>query len=407
MATKSGTWRIWFSDLLLATGGLILLVGVLFGTRTALAAGQINDYRYLPPPLQPALPLPVLYSTGIAANLSLSPVPVSPESVPASPQPETSPAALAALPGQAAGAYPPPATPAAEMPAQTAAPGGAPAPSGPAETAPLPTALPPTPAPAEAIPTEIPPTPAPAEAVPTEIPPTPAPVTETPLPTPTPSPIPTEGIPAYSPVVRLVIPALDIDRTVIPVGMRPVGGGGLEWDTDPLFATQNRPDLVGQLMGSYSPGQGGNILLIGHNYNQVDWGWTGVFVNIKNLAAGDQLTVFTEDGRQTIYQVVQVKQVPWRNKNANELEKHMKFMGHTDGERLTLITCGGANIWPFPARVYVVADPVVAPEAEPPPVYIWMKILSNLPLELRVQSNHGLPGRLRPTGSPKDFIGGF
>jgi hypothetical protein len=36
----------------------------------------------------------------------------------------------------------------------------------------------------------------------------------------------------------------------------------------------------------------------------------------------------------------------------------MKFMGPSDGERLTLVTCGGANIWPFPARVYVVAAPV-------------------------------------------------
>ena len=35
----------------------------------------------------------------------------------------------------------------------------------------------------------------------------------------------------------------------------------------------------------------------------------------------------------------------------------MKYLGPVKSERLTLVTCGGANIWPFPARVYVVAAP--------------------------------------------------
>jgi hypothetical protein len=177
------------------------------------------------------------------------------------------------------------------------------------------------------------------------------------LPTPTPTPVAEPTLPAYSPVIRIVIPALEIDRAVTPVGLKPGPSGGLEWDTDPLFATRNRPDLVGQLVGSYSPGQGGNILLIGHNYNQVDYGWTGVFVNIKNLKAGDLIGVFTEDGRQVNYQVQLIKQVPWRSQSAEELEKHLKFMGPSESELLTLVTCGGANIWPFPARVYVVAAP--------------------------------------------------
>jgi LPXTG-site transpeptidase (sortase) family protein len=158
-------------------------------------------------------------------------------------------------------------------------------------------------------------------------------------------------------VVSLQIPALKVKRAVVPIGMRPDNTGAMSWDTDAIFATNNRPDLVGHLVGSAYPGQGGNVILIGHNYNQVDYGWEGVFVDIKTLQLGDRIIIHGEDGREYTYIVQQVKQVPWRSQNAKELEKHLKFLGPVKSERLTLVTCGGANIWPFPARVYVVAVP--------------------------------------------------
>lgn len=182
----------------------------------------------------------------------------------------------------------------------------------------------------------------------------PAPSLQPPEETPPPKP---QRPPPSSPVVRIVIPALGISRAVVPVGFRSDGRGRLEWDADALFATGNRPDLVGQPIGSPNPGQGGNIILIGHNYNRVDLGWEGVFVNLKRLRKGDLIILHTEDGRKFTYEVQQVKQVAWRSQSAAELEKHFRFLGPAVSERLTLVTCGGANIWPFPARVYVVALP--------------------------------------------------
>lgn len=337
MATKSGTWRNWLSDLLIATGCLVLLLGALFWTRTALAAGQVNDERYLPSPLQPPLPLPALYQEGESVRLGLSPVSESPEGA--------APGSTGAAPGDQPALIAPSASPALAASPQP--------PAGPTQT--MPTEAAPTATAPEAA---LLPTDAPAPFIPSAAAPTAIPPTETPLPTPSPTPVPTEGIPAYSPVVRIVIPSLDIERAVVPVGLQPTSGGGMEWDTDRIFATQNRKDLVGQLVGSYSPGQGGNIQLIGHNYNDVSYGWAGVFVNIKDLQPGAQIILHTEDGRQSVYQVVKVKQVPWSSKSDTELEKHHKFLGPSESERLTLITCGGANIWPFPARVYVVAEPV-------------------------------------------------
>jgi hypothetical protein len=158
-----------------------------------------------------------------------------------------------------------------------------------------------------------------------------------------------------NPIVHIEIPALKVKRAVVTVGLKPDGSGGMGWDTDAIFATNNRPDLVGHLVGSGYPGQGGNIILIVHNYNQVDYGWEGVFVNVKGLQQGDRIVIRGQDGREYAYLVQLVKKVPWRSKNGKELEKHLNYLGPSPEERLTLVTCGGANIWPFPARLYVVA----------------------------------------------------
>ncbi|MFM8322078.1 MAG: class F sortase [Chloroflexota bacterium] len=162
------------------------------------------------------------------------------------------------------------------------------------------------------------------------------------------------GFVATSRVVRLVIPSLNIDRAVAPVPMRKDG----QWDTDRLFATQNRSDLVGQMAISTNPGDGGNVILLGHNYDEGVFQWEGVFVGLKQIQPGAQIQVFTEGGGQFVYQVQRVKKVPWTDGNDSELEKHRQFLGPEPGERLTLVTCGGANVWPWPARIYVVALPI-------------------------------------------------
>ncbi len=173
-----------------------------------------------------------------------------------------------------------------------------------------------------------------------------------PLPTPTPEP---------QHVVQIQIPRLRIDRAVVPLDLKVGPQGNLEWDVEPLFATRNRPDLVGHVSGSALPGEMGNVVLTGHNYNRGRYNWRGVFVDLKKLRAGDQITLTTQDGRQLNYRVQRVTETSLRRRDETTLAQHAALLGPTDHAQLTLVTCGGANIWPFPSRVYVVALPDSAP----------------------------------------------
>lgn len=178
--------------------------------------------------------------------------------------------------------------------------------------------------------------------------------TVTPLPAIPPTPTP---MPPAEPVVRLQIPRLKIDRAVIPIGMRPDDKGSLVWDTDALFANRSRPDLVGQLVGSANPGQNGNVILTGHNYNEGRYNWRGVFVDLESLEPGDEIVVDVQGGDRFVYRVDSVNQVPWREQTDAEWARHVQYLGASEGEQLTLVTCSGAAFYPFPARVYVVAHP--------------------------------------------------
>jgi hypothetical protein len=160
-------------------------------------------------------------------------------------------------------------------------------------------------------------------------------------------------------VVRLVIPRLGVDRAVVLLGFTTSSQGTADWNTDKLFATANRKDLIGQTITSVNPGEGGNIVLMGHNYDNGYYAWEDAFVNIKSLTPGDQIIVYTEGGGEYHYSVQLVKKVPWREENAAEAAKHYKYLGPTPSEQLTLVTCGGANVWPWQARLYVVAVPAL------------------------------------------------
>jgi hypothetical protein len=181
-------------------------------------------------------------------------------------------------------------------------------------------------------------------------------------PAPTPTPVPVSAaapmaVNSTGKVVRLVIPKLGVDRAVVPLGFSKSSEGGVDWNTDKLFANANRKDLIGQTLTSVNPGEGGNIVLMGHNYDNGYYAWEGVFVNIKTLSPGDEIIAYTEGGGEYHYKVQLVKKVPWSKENAAEAAKHFKYLGPTPSEQLTLVTCGGANVYPWQARLYVVAVP--------------------------------------------------
>jgi hypothetical protein len=266
MAIKSGVWRACLSDLLLATGMLMLLGGTLMWARSALAAQEVANRRFLVASVPLAVPMPDRSSfIRLAAGLP-SPTPESPKrqvalEERARPEDLVTSAAqeeplilavqplddLVVLPTAADSEIEPTSPPVAT--------------TGVSDGSAIVTAVGSTEAPAA-----------------TQAPPAAQPPAE-------------NEMVESNPIVRIEIPAIKVKRAVVPVGLRPDSSGRMGWDTDAIFATNNRQDLVGHLVGSAYPGQGGNIVLIGHNYNQVDLGWEGVFVNIKSLQPGDRIVI--------------------------------------------------------------------------------------------------------------------
>ncbi len=156
-----------------------------------------------------------------------------------------------------------------------------------------------------------------------------------------------------SEVIRLVVPRVAIDQTVVPVGLRPGSKSALEWDTDALFATESRRDLVGQLATSLNPGQGGNVILVGHNYDWGRYNWEGVFLHLGDIEPGNRISVYTRDGGAYQYTVERVVKVP-----SGEASKHDAYLWPSEREQLTLVTCGGPNFGHWSLRIYVIAIPI-------------------------------------------------
>jgi sortase (surface protein transpeptidase) len=103
------------------------------------------------------------------------------------------------------------------------------------------------------------------------------------------------------------------------------------------------------------PGQPGNAVLGGHNYG---YGYNGVFLSLGRLKPPDRITVVNEAGQNLVYEVMSVDKVKWQRQTFEELVRHLQYLAPTGTERLTLMSCAGANVFPFPERVYVVAKPV-------------------------------------------------
>ena len=174
-----------------------------------------------------------------------------------------------------------------------------------------------------------------------------------PSPTVTLAPVPASG--SRPPPVRIRIPSLDINRSVIHLARESDGSTGAQtWDTKKLFRS-GRKDQVGHSEGSAYPGEEGNMILVGHSYGS---GYSGAFVRLARLKVGYKVHVINSAGERFTYEVKTINKVKWRPKNSGELAQHLSFLSSGGSEGLTLVSCSGANVEPFPERVYVVAEPV-------------------------------------------------
>lgn len=123
--------------------------------------------------------------------------------------------------------------------------------------------------------------------------------------------------------VRVEIPALHADSTLIPLG---ISNGQV--DTPPL----ERPEQAGWYTNSARPGQIGPAVLLGH----VDGhGRFGIFHGLQNLRPADHIVITRADGSQVTFSVQSVEKL---DKDNFPFDRVFGMVGNAE---LRLITCGG------------------------------------------------------------------
>jgi len=145
--------------------------------------------------------------------------------------------------------------------------------------------------------------------------------------------------------IRLVIPAIDLDSPVTPVGRKLVvidGKTYRQWET--------ADNQVGWHNLSAKLGEVGNTVLAGHSDI-----YAKVFQNLKDVKVGD--TVIAYDAGQPYYYVVtDTVLVKEKDVSIEQRLANARWIDDTDDERITMVTCAqpGAT-----HRLIVVARPLV------------------------------------------------
>lgn len=127
---------------------------------------------------------------------------------------------------------------------------------------------------------------------------------------------------------RLIIPAINLDSEVTPVGRKTVVVEGKvyqQWDVaDNLVSWHDRSALVGQV---------GNTVLNGHSD-----AFAEIFRNLKDVRLGDLIVAFAE-GRPHFYVVTERVIVREKDVLVGQRIANARLIAATDDERLTLVTC--------------------------------------------------------------------
>ena len=148
---------------------------------------------------------------------------------------------------------------------------------------------------------------------------------------------------------RLVIPAINLDASIIPVSYKEIKVG------DQVYYQWVAPDqfAVGWQDPSALLGLPGNTVLNGHHN-----AYGKVFKDLVKLNVGDEITIYS--GTQEFhYQVVAKMLLPERYALLTVRMENARWIEASTDERITLITC-----WPADSnthRVVVVAFPIGNP----------------------------------------------
>ncbi|WP_404408806.1 class F sortase [Jeotgalibacillus malaysiensis] len=121
---------------------------------------------------------------------------------------------------------------------------------------------------------------------------------------------------------RITIPAIGVDAVVNPYGLDEAGG----------MAVPDNGEEVAWFEPGYKPGQRGNAVLAGHVDSEKA---PAVFWDLKELAAGDEITVTDENGETLVFVV--------RDSVAYETGEApiADIFGSSPERGLNLITCTG------------------------------------------------------------------
>ncbi len=140
-----------------------------------------------------------------------------------------------------------------------------------------------------------------------------------------PTPVPASPEPAApSQPVRLVIPAIGLDMAPVAVGLDEQGV--------PVVPKHD----VGWYDRSATPGQNSNVVFWGHVLRWQDSpDVPAPFARVHELQPGAELILVTADGRQRNYRVSEQIQVR---------PDQVEYIDPTPSERVTLVSCIGANV---------------------------------------------------------------
>lgn len=152
--------------------------------------------------------------------------------------------------------------------------------------------------------------------------------TPSPTPSPSPTPVPT---PALTPVT-LIIPKLNIQAAVEPVGLTP---------TDNMDVPKDAANVAWYMHGP-APSMEGNAVIAGH-YDTPS-GRPAIFYNLRTLEIGDEVEIVSINAVRSTYVVTEKASIPY-----DVFPSDFVFKTRS-GKNLNLITCGG--IWDARQKIY-------------------------------------------------------
>ena len=153
-----------------------------------------------------------------------------------------------------------------------------------------------------------------------------------------------EPAPVFSgPPTRLVIPTIELDTPITPVGIRLFEIDGQQYGTWIV-----RDNEVGWHNLSANLGQVGNTVLSGHSNIKAK-----VFQNLPQIEVGDEIVAFAGDQPHQ-YVVIEKILVQEQGVPLETRIKNAQLIAPTNDERLTLVTCVNPGAT---HRLIVIAQP--------------------------------------------------